>query len=227
MFPKTAESLLERLQLQKANLPTYKTAVGATVQDDNDITEDGGNLQYIIEYAELIEANKKTVNQIKKTVYEGDPDETISAFPVFPAAAPPFSPMNAGIEERFRKRNARFKTADGYTKEIGIALGIEQPEGNQPSPDSLIAALKLTVSGDYQYEAEFHKHGQSAMLIQQRVKGTEKWTEAKTALASPATVTVEPPANEGAAVQLEIRARLLKGNDPVGQWSPIYPLTVS
>lgn len=226
MFPKTSEALLERLLLQKANIGTYKLAVSATVQEQTDITEDSANLQYVLGYADLIEANKKTVTQIKNAVYNGDPDEPISAFPVFPAAAPPF-PVRAGIEERFNRRSRRFKTADGYTKEIGIALGIEQPETNTPSPDDLIAAITLKDLGGYQYQGEFLKQGQSAMLIEQRIKGTEKWFEAKTALVSPVTVNVNPPAVEGAAVQLEIRARLMKGNLQVGQWSPIYLLTVN
>lgn len=226
MFSRTPEVLLERLLLQQANIGTYKIAVGVTAQEQTDITEDAANLQYIINFADLIEANKRGVFQIKNAVYNGDPDVPVSDFPEFPSAAPPF-PLRAGIEARFNKRNARFKTAEGYTKEIGIALGIEQSEGSAPSLGDMTAALKPSDLGGYQYKVEFQKQGQSAMLVQQRKKGAEKWSEAKTALTSPATVTVDEPETEGAAVQLEIRGRLMKGNEQIGQWSPIYTVTVN
>ena len=67
----------------------------------------------------------------------------------------------------------------------------------------------------------------SAMFVQDHLKGTEKWRDAKTILTSPDIVNVEPPATEGAAVQLEVRGRLMNGNQLVGQWSLIYPLTVN
>lgn len=226
MFERTAESLSERLLLQKANLGKYKSAVGATVQEETDVDEDSGNLQYVLEYADLIEANKKVVNRIKDAVYDGDPDDPVSDFPTFPAGAPPFD-LKSGIKERFEKRNARWKTAAGYTPEIGIALGIIEASSGSPSPDTLQAASKLRDLGGYQYEADFKKQGMSAMLYQHRIKGTEKWANEKTALSSPVVINVDAPAVEGAAVQLEIRCRLLKGNTPVGEWSPIYTLTVN
>lgn len=214
------------LLLQQENLPTYQTEVGASAADITAVTNDAANLQYLLEYTALIEANKKTVNQIKDAVYEGNPDEAVSPFPIFSPAAPPF-PLASGIEKRARQRNARFKTAAGYSEEIGKALGIITGAGEAPSTDDLTAALKLTDLGGYQYSMDFRKQGMDAMFTQQRVKGTEKWFDATTALVSPAVVTVDAPATDGAAVQLEIRGRLMKGNQLVGNWSPIYPLTVN
>jgi hypothetical protein len=54
-----------------------------------------GNLQYLIDYPALIEVNKRTVNKIKQEVFNGETDEPVSAFPAFPAAAPP-NPLVAG-----------------------------------------------------------------------------------------------------------------------------------
>ena len=86
----TIEKLLAMLLLQKANLPTFQSQVGATNAEIEEINQDVQNLQYLIDLASLVEANKKTVNKIKQQVFNGDPDEEVSPFPVFPAIAAPF-----------------------------------------------------------------------------------------------------------------------------------------
>lgn len=223
----TIEKLLNSLELMATNLPTYQTEVGATADDLKEVSDDLANLTAIKNYAEVMEAAKEATNQIKSAVFNGKPTNPLGAVPTVAPFDVPFPPLKPGCLERFNKRVKRFKAAAGYTKEIGIALGIDEPASGGISPDLLVAALKVTDLGNYQFEAVFRKQGMSAMLIQYRVKGTEKWLDIKTALQSPVTVDVPPPATEGAAVQIEIRARLLDGNTPVGQWSPIYPLTVN
>lgn len=223
----TIEKLLNSLQLMKENLPQYQTEVGATAADITQVDEDFANLQAIDDYAEIIEAAKITTNQIKNAVFNGDPNAAIADVPTVAAFAAPFPPMKPGILDRFQKLARRFKTAAGYTKEIGIALGIDEAGGDSISPETLVAELKPADLGGYQLEVSFKKQGMSGMLIQYRVKGTEKWLELKTALQSPVVCDVPPPPVEDAAVQIEIRGRLLDGNTQVGQWSPIYPLTVN
>lgn len=225
MSTNTPEDLLAASQVMQANLPKYKDAVGATTADITEVNEDTANLENVLEYTEIVEADKKTVYKIKQSLFNGSADEPVAEFPVFPVAAPPFA-LKAGCLERYNDRKRCFKAAKGYTKAIGIALGIES-DTLKPAPDSLQAAAKVRDLGGYQFEAEFKKQGMSGMLFQDRVKGTEKWRDAKTALTSPVVIDVDVPSIEGAAVQIEIRCRLLKGNTPVGEWSPIYPLTVN
>ena len=227
MYPKTPEELLEALTAQKENLPIYKTTVEATAADQTEIEQDLANLTTALNNTTIAETDKQVVTQIKNAVYDGDPNDAIAPYPAFAIAALPFPDAAAGSFTRFRARKARFKAAKGYTTEIGIALGLEKPKSGSISPDDLVAALSPRDLGGYQYDAVFKKQGQDAMLIQYRPKGTEKWLEAKTALASPVIIDVPKPESEGASVQIEIRCRLLKGNRQVGQWSPIYTLTVN
>lgn len=227
MYPDTAEQLLEALTLAEANLPTYKSAVGASDEDIEENNHDRANLAQALANVAIADTDKQAVTQIKNAVYEGDTKESVGAYPPFAIAALPFPAVKAGADTRYRERRARFKAAKGYTKEIGIALGLEKPATGGISPNDLVAALKLSDLGSYQYSVEFKKQGQDAMLVQQRLKGTEKWSEAKTALTSPVTITVDEPAQEGSSVQIEVRGRLLDGNEQVGQWSPIYSLTVN
>jgi len=227
MYPNTPEELLEALTAQKENLPIYKNAVGATAADQTEIEQDLANLTTALNNTTIAETDKQVVTQIKNAVYDGDPKDAVAPYPAFAIAALPFPEAAAGCFTRFRERKARFKAAKGYTPEIGIALGLEKPKSGSISPDDLMPALAVRDLGGYQYEASFKKQGQDAMLIQYRPKGAEKWLEAKTALTSPVVVDAPEPASEGASVQIEIRCRLLKGNTQVGQWSPIYTLSVN
>src|SRR3954462_10554828 len=110
----TIEKLLAMLLLQVANLLTYKSQVNATDADIETVGHDAANIQAVVEYADVVEANKKTVNKIKQQLYNGDPDEEISPFPSFAKFNEPFA-LVAGALERAQKRNRRFKSADGYT----------------------------------------------------------------------------------------------------------------
>ncbi len=227
MYPDTADELVEALTAQKDNLPIYATAVGATAADQTENDQDLGNLSAALSNTDVAETDKQVVTQIKNAVYDGDTADAVAPYPAFAIVPLPFPAVTAGAMTRFRERKARFKAAKGFTTEIGIALGLEKPKAAPISPDSLVASLSPRDLGGYQYDVVFKKQGQDAMFIQYRIKGTEKWLEAKTALTSPAVIDVPPPAQEGASVQIEIRCRLLKGNTQVGQWSPIYTLTVN
>ncbi len=227
MKTNTIEKLLNSLQLMDENLPQYQGEVGATADDIKQVGNDLANLQAINDYFELVDAAKITTNQIKNAVFAGDPNAPLANVPAIGGFTAPFPPLKPGCLDRFLKLARRYKAAAGYTKQIGIALGIDDAGGDSVSPDSLVAALSVRDLGNYQLDAVFKKQGMSAMLIQYRQKGTEKWLDLKTALQSPVKADIPPPATEGAAVQIELRARLLDGNQEVGAWSPIYPLTVN
>jgi len=227
MYPNTPEELLEALTLQEANLPIYKNDVGATADDITENSQDRANLATALANHTIAETDKQVVTQIKNGVYDGDTEDSIAPNPAFAIEPLPFPLVKAGAMTRYRARRTRFKSAKGFTTEAGIALGLDKPKSSPVSPADLVVALKLSDSGNYEFIADFKKQGQSGMLIHFRVKGTEKWTGEKTALTSPCKVKVPEPPQEGASVQLEVRGRLLKGNEQVGKWSPIYTITVN
>ena len=215
MFPKTAEELLDMLLLQKANLPKYQTETGADAADITSVGEDAANLEYALEYAALIEANKKTVNKIKNALYEGEESEGIADAPVFPAFAPPFA-LKAGCEDRARERNGRFKRGKGYTPEIGFALGMES-DAEAPALETLKPKCEPeALAVGYKMLVYTSKMGMDSFKVQIRHANTEIWTDAATGTFSPLEVTVQPT-TAGAPVRVEVRVILLKKNQAVGQ----------
>ena len=218
----TIEKLLAMLLLQKANLPTFQSKVGATNAEIEEINQDVENLQYLIDLASLVEANKKTVNKIKQQVFNGDPDEEVSPFPVFPAIAAPF-PLVSGCLDRTSKRNRRYKAAAGYTKEIGMALGID---GDNPPipPESITPTLEaFPAQGSYEAAVIVSKRGKSDMwkLLGRKMNG-ENWSEITSGTGKSINFKITPTV-AGLPERLELKIQLYKANEIYGQQSnPTY-----
>lgn len=222
----TYEKLVSVLTLQNANLATYQKQVGATNQDIIDIGEELENLEYLNDMTEIVEAGKKTVTKIKQTVFNGDEDEEISPFPVFPVLAAPFA-LVAGCLDRTLKRNRRFRLGPGYTKEIGTALGIEE-DVPQISPDTVKPTVTATAAAEnYLMSVVVSNRGQSNMWeVQIRRKGQETWETVKTASGKSVDVTLIPTV-PGNPEKIQLRIRLLKNNENYGQLSDIISVTLN
>jgi len=220
------EKLLAMYLLQKANLATYKTEVGASDADIDAVTEGAGNLQYLQNYFELIDTNKKAVAKIKQQVYNGDPDEPVSAFPAFPAAAPP-DPLVAGLKELAQKRNRRFKAADGYTKEIGIALGIDGDAPSIPPGSVKPTAECFAAQIGYVFSVVVGNRGDadSADVLIRRA-GSETVSVAKTFTGKSVDVTITPT-TPGQPEKLQVTIQLKKKNENYGQVSDAVSVTVN
>lgn len=220
------EKLVAVLTLQKANLPTYQSQVGATNQDIEDVSQELTSLEYLSDMTEICDAGKKTVVKIKQTVFNGDIDEEIPPLPVFPVLTPPF-PLLAGCLERAVKRNKRFKLGAGYTKEIGIALGIEE-DVQQIVPDSIKPTVTaIAAAEDYLMSVVVSNRGQSNMWeVQIRRKGQETWETVKTASGKSADVIITPT-SPGNPEKIQLRIRLIKNNEPYGQFSDAITVTLN
>lgn len=218
----TYEKLVAMLVLQVANLPTYQTEVGATAADITAVTEELAVLQYLDDLADLVDADKKTLIKIKQTAYNGEMDAEIEPFPVFPVVRSPFAVV-AGCLERANRRNRRFKAADGYTKGIGIALGIEG-ESTTRDPNTVVPTLEaFPAQTGYHAAIVVGNRADSQMwkLLGRRAN-SEKWTELTSGTGKSADVHIEPT-DEGKPERLELKIRLYKNNETYGQPSnPTY-----
>lgn len=222
----TIQKLIDMLQLQQSNLPTYAADVGATPADILEVTTDLNNLIYVLDYSELIEANKKTVNQIKNAMFNYGDGKPIPPFPVFPAAAPPTVPV-ADCLGRANARNKRFKAATDFTEEIGTALGMGS--GYIP-PDPATVKPTIDVQGaqtGYLFSVVVGNRGDSDMWdVLTLGKGESSWSVIKSATGKSTDVTI---AGNLAAdpVQLQVRIQLKKKNQNYGILSDIVYVTVN
>jgi hypothetical protein len=222
----TIDKLITMLLLQQTNVLTYQSQIGATNSDIEAINQELANLQYIVNYADLIDADKQTVTKIKQAMFSGNPDEPLSPFPVFPVSALP-NAIGAGFRELAYRRNRRFKAAAGYTKEIGIALGIES-EAREVVPDSVKPAMQLfPAQTGYTFSVVVANRGASDMWdVMILRKGANGWSKAASATGKSCDVTITPQ-TAGEPEQIQVRVQLRKSNANYGQPSDIAYVTVN
>lgn len=224
MSVRSPEQLLAKLELQEENIATYQTEIGATNADIEEITRDKTILQFVIERANIVEAGKKTTNAIKDHVFNGDENEAVANFPVFPNGASPETLVGDCLG-RFRERNRRFKAAKGYTKEIGIALGIEETS-QSIAPESVKPTLEAKAGQTgYMAAVVVGNRAESTMwkIFGRRLNSeTRQLIDSRTGKSADITIT---PTTPGQPEKLELTVQLYKNNEPYGQLSDAVSVT--
>ena len=125
--------------------------------------------------------------------------------------------MSAGLKEQFQKRNARYKLADDYTREIGIALGIVEntehisPESVKPTFEAHPAQM------GYEAALVIANRGKSTMskALGQKT-GSPKWIELASGTGKSINVQITPT-TDGQPERLLVMIQLYKDNEPYGQ----------
>ena len=222
----TYEKLLAMYVKQKANLETYRIAVGATEAEVTAVTQGAENLQYMKDYAELINAAKKAIFNIKSDLFQGDKNNPIAAFGGFPAFAPPH-PLVPGLDELAQERNRRYKAAAGYTKAIGIELGIEE-ETQSISPESVIPGADFTPAVTAYLVSAVVSNRQKADSWEVWIQydGETTWNLVKSATGKSVDFTVTPK-TPGKPERVKARILLKKNNENYGQPSDIDEFTAN
>ena len=138
---------------------------------------------------------------------------------VVPAEVPP------GIEKRVRALAAMLKGLLNYSPVDGELLGIVAGSSAPVDPATLFPTFTLRTLANFELEATFRKHGMSALKFEYRHKNGP-WLPAGMLINSPGKFAIVP-AVPGEAEQIEIRAILLEGNTPVGNYSDAKPAFIA
>lgn len=219
------DALISKLTLQAANIETYKSDVDASAQERADITNDLGNLVYIQDYADVIDGDKKTVTQIKQALFNGDENIAIPVIPTVAAGALP-NAAKAGAYQRFQERGKRWKTATGYTVEIGTALGYG---GTTAQADPATVKPTIDVFGaatNYHFSIVVSGRHEANMWDVYILRKVGSWTKINSASGKSADISVTPT-TPGDAEQIQVRVQLKKNNADYGQVSEPAYVTVN
>jgi hypothetical protein len=130
-----------------------------------------------------------------------------------------------GIKARTQEIANHIKNHMAYSEADGELLGIVADEEEAPAVETLNAEFDLRTLAGFALEATFSKQGMDAIRFEARRKGGN-WQLAAVLVSSPGAFTVEPTA-PGTAEQIEIRAVLLRKNQPVGNYSNIHVALVA
>lgn len=215
------DGLIAKLTLQKSNIGTYTSDVGATLIEVEDITNDLANLEYAEEYSDIVDENKKTCTQIKQALFNGDENIPVAAYPPFPVGELP-EEAKAGAYQRFMARGARWKTAAGWTPEIGTALGYDGP-APKPIPGTVKPDIQaFAAASNAHFSLVVSGRGEANMWDVYILRKGGTWTkiDTKSGKSADIYVTLTTP---GEAEQIQVRVQLIKSNEEYGQVSdPVY-----
>jgi len=213
--------LIAKLTVQEANIQTYKSEVEATADEIADITNDRGNLEYAGDYSDVVDENKKTCTQIKQALFNGDENVPIPVYPTFTQGTLP-NPAKAGSLQRFIDRGKRWKTAAGWTPEIGTALGYDGP-APKPVPGTVKPDIQaFAAASNAHFSLVVSGRGEANMWDVYILRKGGTWTkiDTKSGKSADIFVTLTTP---GEAEQIQVRVQLIKSNEEYGQVSdPVY-----
>lgn len=217
--------LLAHLQIQARNIDDHAAAVGASAATVTAIKDDANNLQELLEYCAAADNFKTTIFGIKKVFLRGDKDDALGAFPDAPTL--PALTLTAGVEQRSRERDQRFKRAEGVTEAARLALDLVDESG-RVNPESVKPTIKLSeAGGDYEFNVEVSNKSDAEMFsVEVRRMNSEKWTEIKSGTGKSLTVSVVP-AVPGQSERLEVRVQLIAKNADYGTPSDSQFVTVN
>jgi hypothetical protein len=188
------------------------------------VEKDNNWVQYWVQAKYNAKQQEKQLSDFVDAIANG---ETGDPQPTEPAwSLPPNPPGNiaAGLKKRLRSLARQIKANPLYTTADGELLGIIGPDETALSPDDTAPELRLRSLANYAVEVDFRKLGTDALRVEIR-HFSGQWILAAILTTSPGVFNVVP-ASGGGAELLEVRAVFLIKNQPFGNYSPTYNVTL-
>ncbi|MEQ1923049.1 MAG: hypothetical protein ABL952_11145 [Pyrinomonadaceae bacterium] len=224
-FPTNEADTNLLFQTMKTQLPLVNGQLGLAAADVNFFVVQADNYQYILNVTQEISDQREAFTAFKKSLLDGDPKDTPPDPPVFTIITLPQPAFN-GMEAEAKAIIKRIKASAGYNTTIGEQLGLVDTGEAPLNPNALTAELKCTAKPDGVVEIAFSKQGQDAMRGEFKRKNDTEWQLAGIWPTSPATHNV-PSVPPGDPESRQYRGVLIKKNEPIGNYSPIYTIVTT
>ncbi len=131
-----------------------------------------------------------------------------------------------GIVPRFRELVDLIKASPGYTLAIGEDLMIVAVKSDPVAPGLVTPDLKVSTEDGYKVNIAGSLQGTDAIRIEYQAKGSNVWATVGFLTKLPGSVIITP-ATPGEPESGRIRGHFIKKNEPYGNLSPEYPVTLS
>lgn len=191
----------------------FTAATATAVSDDNEA------FQFCASQTVEVEAFARAFRAYRQTLTEGEIGGRPPAYPANPTTVPP-NTVGAGLFERLDELVRQIRVSSNYTPEIGALLGIVPESTVRPAPEDMQPELKVSTLPGSVVQVKFVRGYSSGIVLETKLDNSDNWTNVGIFPASPAVVVV-PQNAENLPRSVQIRARYVEGNSPVGQFSPI------
>lgn len=200
--------------------------LGFTQSEVDAVAADNAVVQFAASAINLLGSQMTGARAFERSILLGDNNGAQPHFPEYAVPAPP--PMvNAGIFERLERLVRRIRVAAGYNPSVGALLGIIRTTNRIADPQSYVPTLKVTPdAGPYTFNVRCPIKSFNGFIVSYRRNPEASWQTTNTYFRSPAAVSIVPT-QPGIAEQLSVRVRMVKGNDPVSEYSQSAVVTVN
>lgn len=209
------ENFAKQFEILAAGLG-FSPAEVTSVNNDNDV------IQFLGDATVEMKSIDDGMRQYRIGITEGNIGDPTPGFPAMPVMTLPVV-VTTGIFERLIELVDRIRVAPTYTSEIGAMLGIISAQPTPPDPNTVKPVIKVSASfANYKFDANVTRMKMDSFKVQIRRMESETWTDSGFGTSSPLEVTIQPT-TPGQPERLQVRAILIKKNEPVGQPSdPVY-----
>ena len=191
---------------------------GITPAQLTTVNQDRDTVQWLANAQEAFDATGGSLRSFRDNTLYGEKGDADPIAPGFEMPEPP-AQFSTRIIERLLDLVEDVLDADIYTPEIGALLGIVVPKTDPLAPEDWTTTLKGKVLPDMQLEIDWVMGEADGICLQFQYVGEETWNTGGNYPKRPAILSI-PPKTPNTPQAVRIRGRLLKGNSPVGQYSP-------
>lgn len=196
-----------------------------TQADIDALNADNAVIQFIATTIYQAEAYMRGLQAFQQIVTLGKNNNAIPNFPAFPVLNVP-TITSAGIFERLDRLVRRIRAAPGYSPKVGAVLGIIPRTPSRVELTDTVPVIKTSaaVSG-YKLVVRVTRGIFDGFRIEIRRHLSNAWEPMGLYARSPAEVAIVPK-QSGGPEMIDVRIRMVKGNDPIGQYSDIQTVTL-
>lgn len=222
----TESRFLQHLQIQAANIDTYKNEVAASGPQIDAIKNDAENLEWLIETCNQIDESKMTVFGAKRTFLGNKTEPPIGSIGAAPALSPP-KPLTAGAIKLCRERDQYFLKQPTLTEAARNGMDLVGPQEEAPDPSAVKPTLECATAqaGNFDFSAVIGNRGESDQCELTACEVGSANYQSLIVFTGKA-VTGHWPNGTNAPVQIQVRAQLKQKNQNYGVPSDPFIVTV-
>lgn len=194
-------------------------SLGLTPVELDMLDKDTANIQFYATVQVTLDAYRSAARKWGKGFAEGDIGDPTVDFPADLTLTPPFPLQPPGAFERLDRIVRRIRAAAAYTDQTQALLGIKPHRKERVALHETAPEITATAEPGSLVKVMFVRGRSHGVYIETNVdKGG--WEFADKSFVSPAVIVVTQ--NEAETPRgVQIRARYLDGNTPVGDWSAV------
>ena len=216
-FPSSLPSRASWFQNFEVQFTLIAASLGFLPADVTAVQNDNEAFQWIADETVKLEAFMESVRLFRKTLSEGDIGDPAPDYPPLPTEVPSID-VPTGIFERLIKLVERIRTAPLYTPEVGGLLGIIPSATDPIAPEAMQPDPKLLALPGNVVRINFTRGKTQGIDVQMQLDNSGTWEHVGRFYNSPGELVVEQN-GQATARSVQIRARYVIDNQPVGQYS--------